>query len=259
VHPSSYVFDTPSASFVAENHDDGTGIHLVVLYIVTDKGGLRDTSQIQLFPNIDLQPAPTASTPSQLYTNSTTPFQFALRNLGSMPAGRTHWTAVLDNGTALAAGDTSVAAHDSVIVQTLLAPTNSMGVHTLRIVADTLGTLTETSESNNGMERNIDSEPNTSLDVGSTALVLALSSAYPNPSAAGVAFTLELPGSARAWGSTWWTSRAARSGAPRTTSARPAAGRYGGPAPHGTAVWRRPACTSLASPRAARCGRGGSP
>jgi len=197
VHPSSYVFDTPSASFVAENHDDGTGIHLVVLYIVTDKGGLRDTSQIQLFPNIDLQPAPTASTPSQLYSNSTTPFQFALRNLGSMPAGRTHWTAVLDNGTALAAGDTSVAAHDSVIVQALLAPTNSMSVHTLRIVADTLGTLTETSESNNGMERNIDSEPNTSLDVGTTALVLALSSAYPNPSAAGVAFTLELPGRSR--------------------------------------------------------------
>ena len=106
-------------------------------------------------------------------------------------------TAVLDNGTALAAGDTSVAAHDSVIVQALLAPTNSMGVHTLRIVADTLGTLTETSESNNGMERNIDSEPNTSLDVGSTAFVLALSSAYPNPSAAGVAFTLELPGRSR--------------------------------------------------------------
>jgi hypothetical protein len=63
----------------------------------------------------------------------------------------------------------------------------------MRIVADTLGTLTETVESNNAMERNVDVEPNTALDVGPGSLVLALSGAFPNPTLGGVAFTLELP------------------------------------------------------------------
>ena len=40
IHPASYVVPGTSGSFLAENHDDGTGVFYGIRFLVTDTGGL---------------------------------------------------------------------------------------------------------------------------------------------------------------------------------------------------------------------------
>ncbi len=197
VHPSSIVINGPSGSFIAQNHDDGTGIHLDCLLIVTDNGGLRDTSVVELFPNIDLQPASLASAQNTLYGDAPTPYSFVLRNLGSMPAPISNWHVVLEDGTTLASGDTAVAAHDSVVVSTVLPVVPTPGMHTLRIVADSLGGVTEPVESNNAVMVPVQVLTPGTLDASPASLRLALSTPFPNPARRIVSLSLELPTSSR--------------------------------------------------------------
>ena len=197
VHPSSMVLNGPSGSFIAENHDDGTGIHLECLLIVTDQGGLRDTSRVELFPDVDLEPATLAGASNTLSGDAPTPFSFVLRNRGSMPAPFSHWEATLEDGTTLASGDTAIAPFDSVIVSTMLPIVPTPGAHTLRIVADTLGTVTEPVESNNAIMVPIEVLAPGTLDAPSARPRLALSMPYPNPTTRAVSLALELPLSSR--------------------------------------------------------------
>jgi hypothetical protein len=196
VHPASIVLDGPSGSFIAENHDDGTGIHLEVLLIETDSGGLRDTTRAQLYPEVNLEPTMLSLPPEGISGGATTPFAFTLRNHGRMPAPITHWQIVLDTGATLAQGDTLVAALDSVVVSGLLAPGVTPGPHTLRVVADTLQGARETNEGDNVLSQTVNVASGGTLDVGETPLRLSLSSPYPNPTAGTVALALELPRSA---------------------------------------------------------------
>src|SRR6185503_15388123 len=50
VHPSVYVAIGPTATFVPENHEDGTGVWYEVQLRVTDNGGLADTASVHIFP-----------------------------------------------------------------------------------------------------------------------------------------------------------------------------------------------------------------
>lgn len=193
VHPSSYVFTTPSTYFIGENHDDGTGVHLATYLIVTDAGGLRDTAEVNLWPEIDVSPANLVIGPGTVNTAATTPFAFTLRDLGRMPASRSHWQIVLDDGTTLAQGDTLVAARDSLTITGMLAAAPSAGVHTLRVVADTLGALHEVDETNNTDVTTIMVASGATTGVASATHPLALSNAYPNPAHGEAAMTLDLP------------------------------------------------------------------
>jgi hypothetical protein len=196
-----------------------------IVNIVTDQGGLRDTSMVHLYPEADLEPAPLTSNTIALHNDTPTAFQFHLRNHGRMPASMTHWQVVLDDGTTLAAGDTSVAGLDSVTVQTVLAPAGSPGLHSFRVVADTLRTLTETVESNNAMELKPTSRPERPT---SAEAALAPRARFRSPPRAGRRDLLSRRALARARDRR--TSRAVRSGAAPTTKRRSAPhGRGGSP------------------------------
>jgi glucose/arabinose dehydrogenase len=197
VHPSVFVAMTPLASFVAQNHDDGTGVFYDVMLIVTDQGGLRDTARVDIHPEVDLWPTPVTLVPGYLSAGTATAFRFSLRNAGRMPAPRTRWR-IVANATTLVEGDTSVAARDSVSIQGFVPPTIAPGRYTLRVVADTLGQAFETVESNNAQAREV-----TVVPAGATAADgpvprrMWLSTPYPNPSRGALALALELPATSR--------------------------------------------------------------
>src|SRR6185503_16625191 len=85
IHPGTFVADGPSMSFVGENHDDGTGVFLRALLIVTDTGGLKDTTSVDLFPEIDLEPSVVTTTPGTPGTTAPATWRFAIVNHGGMP------------------------------------------------------------------------------------------------------------------------------------------------------------------------------
>jgi PKD repeat protein len=152
IHPGTFVADGPTASFVGENHDDGTGVFYRAQLIVTDTGGLKDTASVDLLPEIDLEPGVVTTAPSTPGTTAPATYRFAIRNHGRMPSPMMRWR-LCANDTLLAEGDTLVAAGDSVIVTRTLAPTLAAGDHTLRVAVDTLGAVVETSETNNSNTR----------------------------------------------------------------------------------------------------------
>lgn len=192
IHPASLVFTAETAQFIGENHDDGTGVHLETFFIATDQGGLRDTAIVELYPDIDVSPVALAIGPGPVSMTAHAPFAFTLRNLGRMPASRSHWQITLDDGSTLAQGDTLVAARDSVRVQGTLATAAVGGWHTLRVVADTLGALHESNEANNALVTPVLIATG-ATDAPREAPALRLSSPYPNPTRGDVAMTLELP------------------------------------------------------------------
>ena len=197
-HPSTFVATGSAAAFKVDAHEDGTGVHLLVDLRVTDAGGLADTTRVEIFPDVDLEPAALAVDPASPDTSSTADYTFVLHNRGRMPSQASRWRLVADDSL-LAEGDTTVAAVDSVIVTRTLPTRLPVGSYTLRVVADTLGAVVETDETNNAAIQSLDVIPGGGT-VGAGPLgprVVALSYARPNPSPGAVGFALDLPAAER--------------------------------------------------------------
>lgn len=196
VHPESHVFNTKSASFIAENHDDGTGVWMEIRVKTTDAGSLADMDTVFIYPEIDLSPSDVTVKPDPPSSDLPMSFRFSLRNFGRMPAPYSRWRLIAD-GTMLAEGDTLVQPHDSVTINVTVPPSLAPGTYTLRLVADTLQAVRDIDKTNNASTRTLTvAGPALAVTPGVSAH-LALSSAYPNPSGGRVEFALELPRESR--------------------------------------------------------------
>ena len=196
IHPDVFTSTAPTAAFVAENHDDGTGVHYQVRLSVIDSEGLKGTRSVDLWPEVDLVPGPVVTQPETVSTVTTTFYSFALQNLGAAPAPRSHWQITLD-GTTVAQGDTTVPGGQAIQLSGHADPTGlAPGLHVLRVVADSADVVHEVLEGNNASERMVEVGVPT-LGVDGVPRVLALSAAQPNPARGVARFQLDLPRAAR--------------------------------------------------------------
>jgi len=158
VHPASWVFTGPTASFLGVNHDDGTGVHIKVKLTATDPQGLvSDTASVFIWPELDLAPSAVTVTPDPPIATQSAQWSFKLYDSKRMPAPISHW--VLRAGNNLVAqGDTIVAAMDSATIN-VTAPAPAAGAYTLRLVADSLAAVHETDETNNVSMRSLTVNP----------------------------------------------------------------------------------------------------
>jgi len=153
IHPEYVIRSGRQASFVGEEHDDGTGVWMKMKLIVTDRAGAADTEAVNLYPEVDLVASPVTVTPATINPGDPVQYRFAIRNSGRMLAPISRWRLRAGN-LLLAEGDTIVDHLDSVVVvRTLPAPAS--GTYALRLVVDTLRTVTETNESNNATTRSL--------------------------------------------------------------------------------------------------------
>jgi hypothetical protein len=197
IHPVVEQADSSYLSFVGENHDDGTGVHFEMRFIVTDTGGLRDTAYVSIFPRINLTPSAVLTNPGNPGTSNPAAYQFWIRNRGPMPAPISRWRLIADN-TMLAEGDTVVAGNDSLQVTCVVPPVLTAGNHVLRVTVDTLRTVYETDETDNSATRTITVVSGSgTLGAPPPPLTFALSGATPNPGVGRVAFALQLPRDSR--------------------------------------------------------------
>lgn len=246
VHPSVEVIEDSTGSFLAENHDDGSGVWFAIRFTVTDGGGLSDTARASVFPEVDLSPSWLWADQPAAGTSGPTTYRFWIRNLGRMPSPVSRWRLSADGTTTLAEGDTLVPARDSVLVTCTVPPVLAAGPHVLRVTADTLGTVPEPDEGNNGASGTVQVVPGPgTTGVPPAAPPLRLSRAFPNPAAGPVSWTLDLPGPARvAWsvhdvaGRELWSGPGAERGAGRWTLTWSGATASGAPAPAGVYLVR---------------------
>ncbi|NOT34809.1 MAG: PKD domain-containing protein [Candidatus Eisenbacteria bacterium] len=196
-HPSLFFSTQRVDTLIPDDHDDGTGVWIEIELRVTDKGGATDTVRRFIYPEIDLQARPAWVLPATPVAGAPITIGSWIRNGGRMPAPISRWRLRIDNNT-WAERDTLMIAGDSVLVQVQL-PANSLaaGSHTLRFVADTLGTVVETNESNNAYVQALVVQPGGATDVGALPFAMRLSEARPNPASGPVALALELPHAAR--------------------------------------------------------------
>jgi hypothetical protein len=152
VHPNSVVLTGPVASYMADNHDDGTGVFDEIRLIVTDTGNKKDTTRVNIYPEIDLQPSAVVTVPSTPGTTAPAEYSFWIHNRGRMPAPNSRWRLIAGN-TLLAQSDVIVPALDSVFVGQIVPPTLAAGTYTLRVKVDSLGAVVETNEANNAVAR----------------------------------------------------------------------------------------------------------
>lgn len=197
VHPSVEVVEDSTGVLVAANHDDGSGVWFEIRFAVTDGGGLSDTARVSVFPEVDLSPSWWSAGPPPIGTAGPAVIRFWLHNQGRMPAPYSRWRLTADGAVTLAEGDTLVAALDSVLVTCVVPPVLAAGPHVLRVTADTLATVVEPDEGDNGVVAAV-----TVVETGTTSVPaipsrLRLSSAFPNPTAGRVSWTLELPTTSR--------------------------------------------------------------
>jgi hypothetical protein len=111
-----------------------------------------------------------------------------------MPAPSTHWALTID-GAPATEGDVTLGARDSAAYNwTVPAGVLAAGVHDLRLVADTLGQVVESDETDNVRLDPLQVFQGAPLaaDLG-VPRVLRLSGARPTPARGAVAFELELP------------------------------------------------------------------
>ncbi len=183
----------PEVEFETEDHDDGSGVWYEARLIVTDSGGLKDTTSVNVFPEADLSPSAISTNAGHRDPALPSEFSFRIRNAGSMLAHVSRWELLLD-GAPFAAGDTLVAPLDSLTIHFVVpGGTLAPGDHELRLVVDSLGTLVETDETNNVRVQAL-TVPGATTGVGAGAPVaLALSAPRPNPTRSGAAFALDLP------------------------------------------------------------------
>ena len=185
-------FATDSADFITDDFEDGNGVWYEVRLRVTDAGALVDSAAVTIRPEMDLSPGPIATNAAHVAAGSPADAAFWLRNLGRLPARRTHWQLLLD-GAVLAEDDTLVGALDSVRVHVALPPGLAAGSHHLRAVADTLDQAIETAEANNAEDLEF-VVPADATDAGSGPVrALALSAPRPNPTLGAVSLALDLP------------------------------------------------------------------
>ena len=180
VHPGVATFLTRTGWFVAENHDDGTGVHFEIRVKATDSGGLAGADTVNIYPAIDLTPGALTTSPVAPNDQFPTTLSVRLRNAGTMPAPRSRWRMLLD-GALLAEGDTLVAAGDSVEVIAVTPAPLGIGPHAVRVVADTLAAVPETDESNNARNYAFD-VVHVALDTPPTVSITApLNGAFHGP------------------------------------------------------------------------------
>lgn len=198
VHPGVVIIPDSTGSFVADNHEDGSGVWLQIRFAVTDAGGLADTARVSVFPEVDLSPTLVWAQGGVFNMEDPAVLHFWLRNLGRMPTPRSRWRLTAEGAGTLAEGDTLVPALDSVLVTCTLQPVLAAGPHVLRVTADTLATVVETAEGNNSWSGTL-----TVVESGGTTGVpavpaqLRLSGAFPNPALGAVSLSLELPRASR--------------------------------------------------------------
>lgn len=147
VHPSGFVSTQPSADYVVDDHDDGTGVYFLARVRVTDSGSLSAGDTVRFFPEIDLEPRGLEVKPANPAAGQPLSARFFLANDGRMDAHRSRWQLLLD-GALLAEADTVVEALDSLEYEVEL-PVLAIGSYTLRVVADTLARIVEPDESDN--------------------------------------------------------------------------------------------------------------
>jgi len=190
IHPEIFNATGPTAEFVGENHDDGSGVHYIIRLSVTDAGGLSDVRRSEVFPEVDLEAGGFALDPDPwIGTDTPTTVRFSIQNHGRMPAPRTHWALTLDSQT-IAEGDTLMGPLASVTIEHVIPPGMQAGDHLLRAAADTLETLRETNETNNAGVRAITVYAG-GLAVGPTGF-RPPGPARPNPGRGTVSFALGL-------------------------------------------------------------------
>lgn len=151
MHPDVMTSDAAVDSFMAENHDDGTGISLLVRLVVTDPRSVSDTAEVVIHPGLNLAPTGLTLFPRRPTGLGATTIAFTLANDGSMPAPRSRWRLRLD-GAVVAEGDTLVGERDSVRIERTLPPV-SEAPHVVRVEADVLDETFETDEADNILER----------------------------------------------------------------------------------------------------------
>ena len=62
-HPNTFASNLQNDTFTPGEYEDGTGTWLEVRLYVTDNGGLSDTTSVNLYPEVDLDPSPITVTP----------------------------------------------------------------------------------------------------------------------------------------------------------------------------------------------------
>src|SRR4029077_9043521 len=135
VHAASFVADGPAASFVAQNHGDGAGVFDRLHMTVTDTGGLKDSSFVDIFPEIDLEPSAVTVSPASPAAGATASFAFKIYNRGRMPAPLSRWRLVAGNAL-IAERDTLVGPLDSLSLVVSAAVPPAPGTYGLRIAVD---------------------------------------------------------------------------------------------------------------------------
>ncbi len=148
IHPAWFSSNRPQDSFVMINHDDGTGVFFQVNLRVTDSGGLEDAVSAPVYPDINLTCSPLTVTPDPLLAGVPASCRFTIQNTGGARSPRFRWLLSLD-GRAAMQGDTLLFARSSMTLTANLPAPIATGVHTLRLVADTLGQVYETLELDN--------------------------------------------------------------------------------------------------------------
>lgn len=195
VHPDQFVSTNKTAAFMAQNHDDGSGVSYTIRLKVTDSGGLSATKSVQIWPNVDLRSTSLTNLPDTVTTSQAATYRFTVRNAGTMPAPFSHWQLVASNGVTLAQGDTAVAAGVTVLIQRIIPPTLAAGRYTLRVMLDTLNTVHESIETNNFRLKTLVVKQ-TAAGVDDVVDHIALSAVYPNPGHGEVGLSLDLPSEA---------------------------------------------------------------
>jgi glucose/arabinose dehydrogenase len=192
IHPSVYTFTGPHAAFPGMNHDDGTGVHMLVKLTAMDpQGQVSDTAYATIWPEIDLRADPIQVNPETPLETQSALYTLTIHNDGRMPAPISHW-ALLANDVALAQGDTVIRALDSLrIVVKAALPT--AGFWTLRLVADSTGAVHELDEDDNVSLRALTVVRGTTDVPDALPARLELSLPAPNPSHGEVSFALALP------------------------------------------------------------------
>jgi glucose/arabinose dehydrogenase/PKD repeat protein len=188
VHPSVAVGTGKNFSFVAGNHDDGTGFFYEINLMVTDTGGLIDTAQVNIFPEVDLSPSSVTVPPDTTQCQ----YRFKIRNFGRMPAPINHWALTAYPSILLGQGDVIVPALDSLIICVPNPPILSGGQHTIRARVDSLGAIVEMDETNNSWTGSLQPAV-TGVGPPGMPTTLTLSGAFPNPTSGTTSFALELP------------------------------------------------------------------
>jgi hypothetical protein len=189
-HPTLQA-DAAETSFVATNHGEGASVSYEMRIFVFDPAELSATALVRAFPDVDLSPGPVSVLPATPVSGESAQWSFRLRNTGRMKTLPTRWQLVL-GADVIAEGDTTIAAHDSVLVTRFTTVSAPPGSYDLRIVADTLAAAVETDETNNALDASLEVVPPTAGVEARPSLELAVRSPVPNPTSGAVRFEIEL-------------------------------------------------------------------